>query len=264
VAADPVAPDPVAPDPGAGGGVAPGPGAVPAVAPRSVPDVLARLRTIQAAADATPPLMVRDGVASFNHLYTVITTDVLQKLDAGTFFADNDWLGELDVQFAGRYLAAIQAFGADGNPAPKSWTVLFDDRGQAEVSPLQFALAGVNAHVNFDLAFAVVATCKARGVELGAGTQRDDYQKVNRIFADHMSELRRHFEGRIERELDTSFIRRIENHIDDLAVIGARDLAWEVAERIWAVRQDLQGVAAITESVDTLVSLAGRAIMAHR
>ena len=40
-------------------------------------------------------------------------------------------------------------------------------------------------------------------------------------------------------------------------------IVWEVAERVWAVRQDAQGVAAISESVDTLVSLAGRALLAH-
>lgn len=240
-------------DPGAGGQAT--------AVPQTVPDVLARLRAIQATADATPPLHDKDGVASFNHLYTVITTDVLQKLQARDFFADNDWLAELDVQFARRYLAAFEAYGTDR--APKSWRVLFEDRGIEAVSPLQFALAGVNAHVNFDLAFAVVATCEARRVELGAGSQRDDYQRVNRIFADHMSDLRHHFEGRIERDLDTSFIARIENHVDDLCVIGTRDLAWEVAERVWVVRQDAQGVAAISESIDTLVSLAGRALMAH-
>ena len=45
---------------------------------------------------------------------------------------------------------------------------------------LQFALAGMNAHINNDLAHALVLTWQETGGELGRDSpERRDYEKVN-------------------------------------------------------------------------------------
>jgi hypothetical protein len=131
------------------------------------------------------------------------------------------------------------------------------------IAPLQFALAGVNAHVNFDLAFALVTACEVIGSPLGADTQRSDYQRVNDVFADQMASLRHHFEDLVERDLDQSVVSSLNNHLDDIAVILARDAAWHHAQHLWTVRARARAMREQTEATDLLVSLAGRGLLAH-
>ena len=42
---------------------------------------------------------------------------------------------------------------------PTAWQPLFERRADPGIEPIQFALAGMNAHINHDLPLAVVATC---------------------------------------------------------------------------------------------------------
>ena len=57
---------------------------------------------------------------------------------------------------------------------------LFTQRSKKGVAPLQFALAGMNAHINRDLPVALVATCRELGIELRDGSpEQADYVQVN-------------------------------------------------------------------------------------
>jgi len=75
------------------------------------------------------------------------------------------WLAELDVQFA----SAVLHFAlcrAHRRAVPRQLGALFLRRGQTEISRIQFALAGMNAHINHDLPLAIVANCKAQEFRL--------------------------------------------------------------------------------------------------
>ena len=65
---------------------------------------------------------------------------------------------------------------------PRAWAPLFEARAKPRIAPIQFALAGMNAHINHDLCLALVATCKELGLGLDLGSpQHRDYLKVNAI-----------------------------------------------------------------------------------
>ncbi|MFF1796891.1 DUF5995 family protein, partial [Kitasatospora sp. NPDC058263] len=89
-------------------------------------------------------------------------------------------MAELDVVFAGRYLLALDAEAA-GRPVPACWRPLFALRAHRGVHPLQFALAGMNAHIQHDLPLAVLDACR----RLGCGPERlaGDYHRVNDLLA---------------------------------------------------------------------------------
>ena len=70
-----------------------------------IPEVLRRLAAVQVEAEKHP-LARRDGLACFNHLYTVITGQVQDDYLAGNF-ANGDFITRLDVSFANRYLGAV-------------------------------------------------------------------------------------------------------------------------------------------------------------
>ena len=72
-----------------------------------IPEVLKRLKQTQVDAE-TQPLGLRDGLACFNHLYSVITGQVQEDYLDGKF-ASGDFITRLDVAFANRYLSAVDA-----------------------------------------------------------------------------------------------------------------------------------------------------------
>jgi hypothetical protein len=104
-----------------------------------------------------------DGISCFSRLYTVITQNVLDTVEGrapARAFRDPDFLTKLDLEFARRYLTAIQAHEARDPTAPACWNVLFDRRRDQHIGHVNYAACGVDAHVNFDLAFALLETWK--------------------------------------------------------------------------------------------------------
>src|SRR6266513_1302876 len=150
-----------------------------------VRDVIKRLEEIQSYAEAHEARGQHDGVACFTYLYHRITTRVLEGIESGRF-DDGEFVNLLDVVFANRYLAALRASVLSPGDVPDAWEVLFQRRAEPHITRLQFAAAGVNAHVNFDLAVAVADTCTRLGSAPAIGEKHQSYQEINRIFAEEM------------------------------------------------------------------------------
>ena len=226
----------------------------------SVPEVIARLDQIRTFAEAHEVRGQHDGVACFSFLYHRITTRVFEGLNSGRF-TDREFVTLLDVVFANRYLSALRASVVDPDKVPHAWSVLFERRAHRRITPLQFAAAGVNAHVNFDLAVAVVDTCSQLGSEPNAGTKRQSYQEINKIFAEQMQYLREHFENTWERLIDRIVLGRVLNAIDDWMVVGGRDIAWEAAEHLWDLRQRRDDDSEFVDGLDDVAGEMGRAVL---
>src|SRR6185436_21054921 len=92
----------------------------------------------------------RDGVWWFNHLYLRVTLAVRDAVTTTTF-RDPLFLERLDVVFANLYFDAVAAGDADPQAAPSAWRPLFESRHKGGILSIQFALAGMNAHINRDL-----------------------------------------------------------------------------------------------------------------
>jgi hypothetical protein len=157
---------------------------------------------------------------------------VQAKINGGRFFADNEYLTALDVAFANRYLDAVRAH-TRGEATPEVWRLLFEVPADGEILPVQLAMAGVNAHINFDLAFAVVNACHALDrKDIDQGWQKPDYDKVNAIFAEEMDrlldELARGYTTRVQMERLSLL-----DHLATQIVVLARGAAWENAEYLW-------------------------------
>jgi hypothetical protein len=218
----------------------------------SVGDVVARLEAI------LHPLGKSDGVACFARLYLAVTVGVRARL-AGATFADPSFLAALDVRFADLFFATV-----DRPPIPRAWAPLYDDRSQRGVAPLQFALAGMNAHINRDLPVALVATFEEAGVQLAEGSpQHADYLQVNAVLASVETEVKQQFLGGWLRKIDR-LIHRVDR-IDDVVamwdVSRARDAAWANAEALWALRGERELYDAYLTNLDRTVGFAGRGLL---
>jgi hypothetical protein len=195
----------------------------------SIADVIAHMEEIEAASSS------HDGVACFNRMYLEVTRLVDHRVGQG-FFADPQFLIRLDVEFAGLY---FQAVAAAGEPAdvPLAWRPLIEQRANGQIEPIQFALAGMNAHINHDLPIAVVTTCAALGTEPSAGTHQEDYQKVDRLLDGAVGQVRESFESAPELAADRH-LRAVANLIDSWSINSARDVAWTNALVLWSLRDE--------------------------
>lgn len=127
----------------------------------TVAGAIARMEAIEAALPAA------DGLACFNRMYLDVTTQVNSQIGQG-FFADPVFMTNLDVAFANLYFAAADS-AADPATVPLAWRPLVERRAVAGIEPVQFALAGMNAHINHDLPLAMVSTCTTLGTTPEAG-----------------------------------------------------------------------------------------------
>ena len=200
-----------------------------------VVDVLGRIRDI---ADRLEGDATRDGIACFADLYHTITSDVLAAWEAGHLFRTGRFIVELDLAFAQRYLDALHAHLA-GQRTPACWELTFARRQERGVEPWQFAVAGVNAHVNFDLAFALLDVWERNPDDPLATTdeQYADYRAINTIFGNRMDQLCEDNDVPWTRwGPDGGILDRLGNLVGDVLVVGTRDFAWVQAERWWRHR----------------------------
>jgi len=195
----------------------------------SVAEAIARMEAIEA---ALPPA---DGLACFNRMYLDVTRQVNSQLGQG-FFADPAFMTQLDVTFANLYFAAAGAASTQAS-VPLAWRPLAEQRATAGIEPIQFALAGMNAHINHDLPIAVVSTCTALGTAPEDGSHFADYQKVDQLLDAAEQSIRQSFESTPELALDRH-LSAVDNLIGNWTVNSARDLAWTNCLLLWEVRDN--------------------------
>ncbi|MDO0928657.1 DUF5995 family protein [Streptomyces sp. TG1A-8] len=210
--------------------------------------VLHRMRILDAA------LPERDGVAVFNRVYLAVTEEVGRRLDAGRF-ADPRTAAALGARFAGRYLAAVDAVARDRRP-PACWRPLFQFRRHPGVRPLQFALAGINAHVGHDLALALVDTCRALGCE--PAELEDEFDRVGELLVS--------LEERVREDLmpgpDLLQVADPLTHLlGSWSLERARDASWAAARALWALRRCEDVAGGFAERLDAAVGFAGRMLL---
>jgi hypothetical protein len=225
--------------------------------PSSIADVVARMEAILA------PLSRSDGIACFTRLYLAVTEGVQKRL-AGSGFSDPRFLARLDIVFADLFFAAFDAFQRDPAQTPRAWLPLFEARSRHEIAPLQFALAGMNAHINRDLPVALVATCHELGIRPEKGSpQHADFERVNKLLATVEAEVKQQYLtgwlGRLDRLLHRT--RRIDDVVAMWNIGRARDAAWTNAEALWAIRDDAGLTSDYLASLDRTAGFAGRGLL---
>jgi Family of unknown function (DUF5995) len=210
----------------------------------SIPELLEQMAVLST---SLPPT---DGVACFNRMYQLVTQSVQQHLELNTF-GDPEWMERLDVIFGNLYLDAV----ADPSTAARAWKALFERRSDVRVTPLQFALAGLSAHINRDLPLAVVLTCAERDTTPDSGAHHADYERINTLLAAVEPSIRRSF-------IDGLPIPGLQDVVANFDLIKARHTAWLNAETLWALRQIAPARQAdYLDGLDHLVGFAGRGLL---
>jgi uncharacterized protein DUF5995 len=225
---------------------------VPDAAVVSVAGAIARMEAIGAALPAA------DGLACFNRMYLEVTQDVDSRLGQG-FFADPTFMTALDVAFANLYFSAADLVSTP-TAVPLAWRPLVERRAVAGIEPIQFALAGMNAHINHDLPLAMMSTCTALATTPDAGTHFADYQKIDQLLDAAEQSVRQSFESAAELAADRH-AEAVASLIANWTVNSARDLAWKNCLLLWTVRNDPFARGLLLDSLAASTALASQLLL---
>jgi hypothetical protein len=221
--------------------------------PQSVADVIQVLQTIdQTCVDG-------DGLKWFDWLYLQVTEAVAARISAGGF-TDPVWLATLDVQFARLFFSAA-ALELSGGSSAECWQILFERRAETDITRIQFALAGINAHINHDLAQAIVATCQITGTSpQRGGTQYVDYTALNSTLDSIVESAKQTLRVRLLGEVLPP-VSRLEDTLAAWSVSAARESAWDNAEILWNLRALPPLSSAFMNTLDGLATVAGKTLL---
>ena len=220
----------------------------------SIADVVA----IMTAIDAQLP--DADGLKWFNRLYLNVTRAV-QRAGEGSGFLDGPFIAVLDVVFANLYFDAVAAGDANPASAPPAWRPLFLTRHTSGLARIQFALAGMNAHINRDLPDALVQTCLARSLVLAdPSPQHDDFERVNAILEAVEEQAKPELAVGLVGDID-----RMAGRLDDVlamwSIRAARDAAWTHGRVLWQLAPKPLLRDAFFQSLDRFTGFAGRGLL---
>jgi len=227
---------------------------ITAADPQNIGEVIEMMTAIDAVVPGT------DGLKWFNWLYLTVTKGV-QNDPATAGFNDPDWLLRLDVIFAGFYFAAVNKF-INQREVPSSWQALFEARHTLGIERIQFALAGMNAHINHDLSLALLQTNAELNVApVKGGPEHQDFERVNTILEHVLPDtLQMLAEGGILGEIaqDTGKVGQL---LAIWNVRQARDLAWDFADHLKPMGPLKRQLALLTQ--DKLTGVIGRSLLLH-
>jgi hypothetical protein len=217
-------------------------------------DVSSRLRAIEAELDPS------DGLLWFNRAYAAMNDGLIEAAKRHRF-EEPTLLERLHCHFADLYFVAVARHSRDPGSGPAAWQPLFESRARAGVTPAQFALAGLNAHINRDLPIALVTTL----LEKGHAPERDapvhgDYQNVTGILEASLRETVAKWPTPAPRE-PAAAAAPVDGALEMWSVKRAREAAWVATEVRWALRASPVISRHHLDVLDRMVGLAGRGLL---
>jgi len=227
-------------------------GALQAFQISTIADVIAAMEAIDELLPTT------DGLKWFNLLYLDVTRKVDTVPPTGGW-RDPQWLTRLDVVFAKLYFGAVLGWLTGTSGVPESWQALFEARFSAGIERIQFALAGMNAHINHDLALALLQTDAEMNLtpEKDSG-ERSDYESVNAILEEVLPQALTLLANGIlgQAAEDSGAVGRF---LAIWNVRAARDLAWDVSDNLRPL--DSAARAVYLASQDQITGVLGRSLL---
>ena len=195
----------------------------------TIPDVVAAFTAIDAALPSS------DGLKYFNALYLSVTQSVDQSVNT-VQWNNPAWLSRLDVLFARLYLGALKSSLTAGQAASGCWQVLFNARHNARLARIQFALAGMNAHIDHDLSIAVVETCREFHLEpVHLSPIYQDFTRVNGLLNALIDRSKQALMVGLLGDAIPD-VGKLENMVGAFGIQASREVAWTNAELLWHTR----------------------------
>ena len=126
-----------------------------------------------------------DRRAIFASVYTLTTLRMAESIDSG-MYVNSTWMKSYQTEFANHYRTALHAYVlGNRNQVPNAWLKAFDSAAGGQTLIIQDVLLGMNAHINFDLPFAIEAV----KISPNTNSRYADHQRVNDVLAEVGDEI---------------------------------------------------------------------------
>ncbi len=163
----------------------------------------------------------------FAALYAQMTRAIRDNIQAGTF-DDGPRMERLDVAFANRYFAALDAARSEV-PLAQSWRDTFAAEKSDQHLVMQHLLLGINAHINFDLGVATAEITRAEDL----ASLEDDFMRVNAILSDLIDEIQKRINTiSCGFRLIDLIGARLDEAVFQFSLRKSRDWAWQVSQEL--------------------------------
>jgi hypothetical protein len=226
----------------------------PTPAVNSVQDLIVELRRLENS------LSVGNGIKWFVRLYLEVTEALSLELSAGDL-EDPVFLELLVLVYGNSVLNVIEDMERHSKRIARAWAPLYERRNDQRVAPLQFAIAGLNAHTNHDVPIGLVHACRSTGIAPSSDSpQYRDYMKMTALLRRTTDEVKAWLLTGAVKDLDRTF-----GDVDDTVAIWslqrARQAAWTSGEVLWALRDNDGLTIAYVGVMDRMTGLAGRGLL---
>lgn len=211
-------------------------------------------------------LTARDRRGVFVTAYLTITKAVEAQCDADGF-RDPVWVRQYLIAFGTLYRDALHHDAVarrSGDAAavkrvPKAWRIAFDAASVHQGWVIQHLMLGVNAHINHDLALALLMA----GIDGDRATRYADHTAVNQVLERATLALKTEVALKwapVLERLDHA-AGTLDDDVTGFSIAKARDHAWAMAVAIDATR-NTPGEAFMRASLDEQAAVVARLILA--
>lgn len=183
-----------------------------------------------------------DQRSDFLRCYQMMTENMLTAIEAGEFH-DPGWVDSLLDHFADYYFIALDAYEQDPSGTPAVWRITFDSTCQPDALVLQNLLLGVNAHINYDLIYALEDMLSPDWQYLNPQQRQeryDDHCHVNAMIRDTIDSVQ---DTIIEADLPVmalvdTLLGQTDEWIVGRLITRWRDEVWEQAQSLLAAANE--------------------------
>jgi hypothetical protein len=226
----------------------------PTPAVNSVAELIDELRALQNA------LSAGNGVKWFVRLYADVTEALALELRGGDL-EDPVFLELLVLVYGNSVLNVCEDMERRSQRIARAWAPLYERRHDHRVAPIQFALAGLNAHTNHDVPIGLVHACKSTGIAPNSdGPQYRDYMKMTALLKRTTDQVKKWLVTGALEEVDETF-GDVDDAIAMWSLQRARQAAWTSGEVLWSLRENEPLTVAYVSVMDRMTGFAGRGLL---
>jgi hypothetical protein len=205
-------------------------------------------------------LSAGNGVKWFVRLYREVTEALSLELRAGSL-EDPVFLELLVLVYGNSVLNVCEDMERRPQRIARAWAPLHERRHDHRVAPIQFALAGLNAHTNHDVPIGLVHACRTTGIEPDSdGPQHRDYLKVTQLLRRTTDQVKEWLVTGALELVDETF-GGVDDAIAMWSLQRARQAAWTSGEVLWSLRENEGLTVAYVSVMDRMTGFAGRGLL---
>jgi hypothetical protein len=226
----------------------------PTPAVNSVPELLDELRRLEHS------LSAGNGVKWFVRLYHEVTEALALELNGGDL-EDPVFLELLVLVYGNSVLNVCEDAEQRSSRIARAWAPLFERRHDERVAPLQFAIAGLNAHTNHDVPVGLVHACRSTGIAPDSDSpQYRDYMKMTALLRRTADQVKGWLLTGAIADLDRTF-GDVDDAVAMFSLQRARQGAWTSGEVMWELRDNEPLTVAYVGMIDRMTGFASRGLL---